>query len=245
MPDVANRERVATDEELQALRKVAPPELWRIVLVALQTGLREAKLLDIGPSWIKLRDDGAWLILPPARSRLKGTPREMPLNRIALHALKEDVPSLNDQIFRRWTPEALTVYFGRLCKRAKVQDLHFHDLRHTFATRLQNLGISIEIRSALLGHKVRGSGSDPFGGEAMTSRYSHGGYGWNQALRRAVTLLETAYAGLNLSYGLSYEGQQDEANIQQKVANAREEQRNEWWSQRDSNPCLSLERAPS
>ena len=144
----------------------------------------------------------------------KSCKREIPLNRIALHALKEPVPSLDDQIFRRWTPEALTVYFGRLCKRAKVQDLHFHDLRHTFATRLQNLGVSLEIRSALLGHKVRGAGSEPFGGEAMTSRYSHGGYGWNQELRRAVTLLETAYAGLNLSYGLSYEGQQKEDTIQ-------------------------------
>ena len=245
LPDVANRDRVATDEELQAIQKIAPRELWRIALVALQTGLREAKLLDIDRSWIKLRDDGPWLILPPARSRLKGTPREIPLNRIALHALKEDVPCLEDRLFRRWSPEALTVYFGRLCKRAKVQDLHFHDLRHTFATRLQNLGVSLEIRSALLGHKVRGSGSEGFGGEAMTSRYSHGGYGWNQQLRRAVALLETAYAGLNLSYGLSYERQLEEGAQAVKVVNSREHQEKEWWSQRDSNPCLSLERAPS
>ncbi len=114
-----------------------------------------------------------------------------------------------------------------------------------FATRLQNLGVSLEIRSSLLGHKVRGAGSEPFGGEAMTSRYSHGGYGWNQDLRRAVTLLETAYAGLNLSYGLSYEGPEGLANIEKKVANSREDQGEMWWSQRDSNPCLSLERAPS
>ena len=245
LPDVANRERVATDEELQALRKIAPAELWRIVLVGLQTGLREAKLLDIGRSWMKVRDDGAWLVLPPSKSRLKGTPREMPLNRIAVHAIKEDVPSVDDRLFRRWTPEGLTVYFGRLCKRAKIQDLHFHDLRHTFATRLQNLGVSLEIRSALLGHKVRGSGIESFGSEAMTSRYSHGGYGWNQELRRAVTLLETAYAGLNLSYGLSYEGQMEEGTRAVKVVNSREDQENKWWSQRDSNPCLSLERAPS
>ena len=46
----------------------------------------------------------------------------MPLNRIAVLALKEDVPSLDDRLFRRWTP-----------------DLHFHDLRHTFATRYKIL----------------------------------------------------------------------------------------------------------
>jgi integrase len=245
LPDVANRERVATDEELQAIQKVAPAELWRIVLVALQTGLREGKLLDIGRSWMKLRDDGAWLILPPARSRLKGTPREIPLNRIALHALKEDVPSLEDRLFQRWRSESLTVYFGRLCKRAKVHDLHFHDLRHTFATRLQNLGVSLEIRSALLGHKVRGSGTEPFGGEAMTSRYSHGGYGWNQELRRAVTLLETSYAVLNLSNSCPMADETGKTSRSANVANSREGLGKEWWSQRDSNPCLSLERAPS
>ncbi len=93
-------------------------------------------------------------------------------------------------------------------------------IRHPSA----KLGVSLEIRSSLLGHKVRGAGSEPFGGEAMTSRYSHGGYGWNQELRRAVTLLETAYAGLNLSYGLSYEGPEGQANIEEKVANSREDQ---------------------
>jgi hypothetical protein len=46
----------------------------------------------------------------------------------------------------------------------------------------------------------QGSGTDQLGGEVMTSRYSHGGYGWNQQLRYAVTLLHTAL----LSYGLSY-----------------------------------------
>jgi hypothetical protein len=54
---------------------------------------------------------------------------------------------------------------------------------------------------------------------------------------------ETAYAGLTLSYGLSHEGHEGQVTIVEKVANAREDQGNKWWSQRDSNPCLSLERA--
>jgi integrase-like protein len=190
---------------------------------------------------MKLRDDGWWLIFPPAR--LKGTPREIPLNRIAVQALRSEILTVDDQIFRRWTQAALT-YWGRLCKRAKIQDLRFHDLRHSIATRLQNLGIGLEIRSALLGHKVRGLGGD-FGSEAMTSRYSHGGHGWNQELRRAATLLESAYSGSTLSYRPSYEGSGDDATTDRKVANTKEDQRKAWWSQRDSNPCLGLERAPS
>ena len=78
-----------------------------------------------------------------------------------------------------------------------MTDLHFHDFRHTFATWLQNLGVPLEVRATLLGHRLRGSGTDQLGGEVMTSHYSHGGYGWIQQLRYAVTLLHSAL----LSYG--------------------------------------------
>ena len=100
------------------------------------------------------------------------------------------------------------------------------------------------MRATLLGHRLRGSGIDQLGGEAMTSRYSHGGYGWNQQLRHAVTLLHTALLS-HLSYRLSYGQLAEETSPQPKVANARKGEEKVWWSQRDLNPCLSLERAPS
>ncbi len=77
-----------------------------------------------------------------------------------------------------------------------------------FATWLQNLGVPLEVRATLLGHRLRGSGIDQLGGEAMTVQYSHGGPGWNQQLRQAVSLLHTAL----LSYGLSYERLADSAH---------------------------------
>jgi len=191
LPDANHRERTATDEELQAIWKDAPEELRRILIVALMTGLRESKILSIGRSWLKKRDDGFWLILPPAASRTKGTPRELPLNHLALAALKDAIPNIaRDPIFTRWDRQALGVFWARRCARAKVQDLNFHDLRHTFTTRLQTLGVGLEVRAALLGHRLRG----PQGG--MTSAYSHGGPGWNAELRRAVNLLETSYGFL-------------------------------------------------
>ena len=255
LPDVATRERVATTEELKTIRAKAdtrslkklaaheydPSEFWRIVTVALNTGLREAKILEIDRIWMRRRDDGWWLILPPSRSRLKQTPREIPLNSAAYAALRSEIVHVDGRIFRRWTPAAFSVYWQRLSAEAKVADLHFHDLRHTFATWLQNLGVPLEVRAALLGHRLRGLGNDQLGGESMTAAYSHGGYGWDQQLREAVTLLNTAL----LSYGLSYGKQTGEEIAQQKVANSLERREKVWWSQRDSNPCLSLERAPS
>ena len=67
------------------------------------------------------------------------------------------------------------------------------------------------------------------------------GYGWNQQLREAVTLLHTALS----SYGLSYGRPAEDATSTVMVANSRRDEGKVWWSQRDLNPCLSLERAPS
>jgi hypothetical protein len=79
LPDVANRERVAAMIELRAIKQESdkrrlrqigqhqydPNEFWRIVTVALNTGLREAKILEIDRSWMRKQDDGWWFILPP------------------------------------------------------------------------------------------------------------------------------------------------------------------------------------
>ena len=69
----------------------------------------------------------------------------------------------------------------------------------------------------------------------MTSRYSHGGHGWNQQLREAVTRLQSAL----LSYGLSYGKDDRDADLSKKVVNAAPDVENRWWSQRDLNPCFS------
>jgi len=186
-------------DELEAIYRVADRELWRIILIAVNVGLREGKILAIDRAWVKQRDDGYWLCVPPGMSRLKGTPAEVPLNQIARAALVDEVPSLLDgRVFRRWkNVRAFKKYWAVTCKRAKIQDLHFHDLRHTFATRLQRLGVDYEVRQALLGHRMPG----------MTASYSHGGPEWNLKLRGAVSKLERAYP---LSYKMSY-GPQAEA----------------------------------
>jgi integrase len=255
LPDVQNRQRVATLDELIAIKQESekrrlkkidkheydPTEFWRIVTVALNTGLREAKILEIDRTWMRKRDDGWWLILPSSRSRLKQTPREIPLNPAAYEALRSEVVHVDGRIFRRWRADAFGTFWRRLSLEAKVHDLHFHDLRHTFTTWLQNLGVPLEVRAALLGHRLVSATSDQLSGEAMTSRYSHGGHGWNQQLRESVTRLYTAL----LSYGLSYGQNADDNSITRKVVNAAPDPGKSWWSQRDLNPCLSLERAPS
>ena len=141
-----------------------------------------------------------------------------------------DIAPIDGPIFHHWSADAFGHQWQRACKAARVQNFHFHDLRHTFATKLQNLGVSWEIRSALLGHSTKA---------VMTSQYSHGGHGWNLKLREAVSLLETTYT---LSYNVSYDILPSNQPTEKKVVNLSSDKGKGWWSQRDLNPCLSLER---
>ena len=43
---------------------------------------------------------------------------------------------------------------GAACREAGIQDLTFHDLRHTFASRLREAGVDAITRRDLLGHST-------------------------------------------------------------------------------------------
>ncbi|GJL53936.1 MAG: hypothetical protein NPIRA02_10680 [Nitrospirales bacterium] len=182
LPSRQRRSRIVTDQELHLLSKQCHPDLWRLVVAALHTGLREAKLLSIESTWLQVQEDGGWLILPKARSSIKGNPLRLPLNALAERALFPlHGASSQGRVFARWkNASSIKHLWSRTCQRAGIEDLHFHDLRHTFATRLQNAGVDYEVRQHLLGHAIKGE----------TGNYSHGGEGWNNKLRAAVQRLD-------------------------------------------------------
>jgi hypothetical protein len=86
LPETEKRMRVAEAEELEALRTIKEKdpskrecwqELWPIIQVALNVGLREGEEAIEG-SWIQKREDGYRLCLPSAASWIKGNPKEVP-----------------------------------------------------------------------------------------------------------------------------------------------------------------------
>ena len=49
-------------------------------------------------------------------------------------------------------PRTIQRRFSRLAKKTEISGAHFHTLRHTFATRLLDLGVDVKTVSTLLGH---------------------------------------------------------------------------------------------
>ena len=70
--------------------------------------------------------------------------------------------------------------FRRLCRKAKIENFRFHDLRHTFASYLTMEGVPIKTVQEYLGH----------GSLAMTQRYSHLAPSFK---REAILKLDSAF----------------------------------------------------
>ncbi|WKZ14515.1 MAG: site-specific integrase [Candidatus Jettenia caeni] len=70
--------------------------------------------------------------------------------------------------------------FNIAVEKAGIEGFHFHDLRHTFATRLTQGGADLYMISKLLGHQdIR-----------MTQRYAHH---CSENLRTAIQVLEVGH----------------------------------------------------
>ena len=185
VPKGDSRNRVATIEELDALQAAAIPELWRFIMAACHVGLRESMILSIQDSWCSPQEEGWWLILPKPRTQYKRHAPKIPLNHVAMGALFPDGLNIpQGRIFARWkNASSLKHLWARTCQRAGIEDLHIHDLRHTFGTWLQEVGTDYEVRQVLLGHRMPGT----------TELYSHGGKEFDRKVRQAVDYLAKNY----------------------------------------------------
>ena len=72
----------------------------------------------------------------------------------------------------------VSTVFKDAVDRAKIENFHFHDLRHTFASRLVMAGVDLRTIQALMGHKSIN----------MTLRYAHLA---PEHLKKAVEVLDT------------------------------------------------------
>lgn len=97
------------------------------------------------------------------RTSKNGMPRSIPMNRVLFDLLSSKEKGLaTDRVFPV-NRSTLSKVFHALCQELGIEDFRFHDLRHSFSTRLSQSGCNVFQIMSLLGHKSL----------SMTARYSH------------------------------------------------------------------------
>lgn len=163
-------------EEIRRLKK--SEHLEEIVVTALNTGLRKRELLDL--TWGQVNFSDRYLLITKTKN---GEIRKIPMNKVlteTLHKLKNNGPNV-DYVFPNKNGKPYTdvkTSFKRICKEIGIPEFRFHDLRHTFATRLVMAGVDLATVKELLGHKDI----------KMTMRYAHPS---PEHKRQAVELLQS------------------------------------------------------
>jgi integrase len=131
--------------------------------LAIHTGLRQGEQYSL--TWDNV--DLERRILTVAKSK-NGERRHIPLNDAALASLMTARQYSNDgpAVFWNRYGERLHTprqWFEEALKNAKISNFRWHDLRHTFASRLVMAGVDLSTVQQLMGHKTIG----------MTVRYAH------------------------------------------------------------------------
>ena len=159
------RDRWLTEEEETRLLAVCPSWLRELVVFALHSGMRLGEILALTWTGVDLFRRTVTVF----RSK-NGERRTVPVNQTVMALLKEKakVRHLNTELVfpsRDWhtvDPNHLRRALRPATNKSRLR-FHFHDLRHTFATRLVQSGVDLYKVQRLLGHKS----------PMMTQRYAH------------------------------------------------------------------------
>lgn len=176
------RLRFLSKEECQTLLDACDKHLKPIVIMAMNTGMRKGEILSL--KWDNVDLQHRFILLDSGMTK-NGERREIPINATLRATLQELFKGTSDRPRRIDVPNVFyrVVYddptektkstgkafvnvqksFAAACRRAKLKDFHFHDLRHTFASQLVMAGIDITTVKELLGHKTL----------TMTLKYAH------------------------------------------------------------------------
>ena len=163
-PATQGRNRILSEDELSRLYAALTPRVknanhWMLPLVkfALETAMRRGEILGLRWEYVDLQKRIAFIPLTK-----NGESRTVPLSSGAIELLRALPIDLKGRVFPL-TGRQVSAAMERARVKAKLDDWHFHDLRHMAITRLaEKLPNLIEL-SAVSGHKSL----------AMLRRYYH------------------------------------------------------------------------
>jgi integrase len=141
--------------EEDGLLAAAAPHLKPIIIAALDTGMRRGEILQ--QRWEHIDLDRQLLFVTRSKTA-EGEAREIPLTgRLLALLMAIRKPDGTVFTFRERPLHRIKTEWKAALRRSGIRLLRFHDLRHTFNTRLMEAGVMQEVRKALMGHS---SGED-------------------------------------------------------------------------------------
>jgi integrase len=160
------RVRFLGDDEQTRLRDAVGPDVWPLVAIALHTGLRRSEQFNL--RWEHVDFTTGILTVPRSKH---GEARRVPMNDTVRDILRTFPSRLKAAwVFPSATGETpldacnfVRRVFVPALRAARIEGFRWHDLRHTFASRLTMAGVDLRTVQELMGHKSL----------AMTLRYAH------------------------------------------------------------------------
>jgi len=172
------RTRWLSNEEEARILSNSPEWLSDLIIVSVDTGMRCGELLSLRWSEVNLFRKVLFVLMSKNKKS-----RTIPLSQRVLDIFVKmsKLRSLeNDFVFitsnnRKRLPRNVTTAFERVLKKSNVNGFRWHDLRHTFASRLAQKNAPIFSIAELMGHSI-----------VMATRYSHHSI---ESLKSVVELL--------------------------------------------------------
>ena len=160
------RVRWLTDEEVaRVLAATRSPLHWLLTLTAIETGMRKREIFNLRVSDVDLAQRR---ILVRHGASKSGKARIVPVSETLFRALSAHLahPHPSGFVFiepRTGRPPVAALWWVNVAARAGLKDVHFHDLRHHFASRYVQRGGRLHVLAMILGHADI----------KMTMRYAH------------------------------------------------------------------------
>jgi len=153
MPAVRNERHVyLTPDQVRDLAVACPNEhVGKMILVAAYTGLRRGELLRVNEGRATLRDG---LLMLDATTKT-GKPRTIPV--------PEEIEPIIRSMPLPVAAHTIRTGWKNAAQACGLSNVHFHDLRHTYASWLVQAKVPMRTVQELMGHTTL----------AMTQRYSH------------------------------------------------------------------------
>ncbi|MFU2208098.1 tyrosine-type recombinase/integrase [Solidesulfovibrio sp. C21] len=151
--------RLDPDEEKRLLEE-CDFEFALIVRFALATAMRRGEIADL--TWENINIEARTVFLPKTKN---GESRTVPLSPDALAVLVALPCAISGRVFPLLRdPDRVSKMMARTARKAGLEDLHFHDLRHEATSRLfENTDLDVMEIKGITGHKSM----------QMLARYSH------------------------------------------------------------------------